>query len=256
MIEPAVMGTTAILESAHHHGKALKRFILLSSVTAVFNPFQDMTQKGRPYTEKDWNPATAQDATEAKDPMLGYYVSKAQGEAAAWEFIRANSPSFDLVAINPDLTTGPMLHPLSGAESINGSNYLLVAAFLNGTYSDIGATRFPLYHFVDVRDVARSHVDALTNPAAGGQRILLTNSLVTPQLVANITRKNFPDLRDRVAEGNPTQILPDGVHPTRWDARASLDILAKGTKEKEWRYIDLEASVVDTVRSMTENNLI
>jgi nucleoside-diphosphate-sugar epimerase len=109
---------------------------------------------------------------------------------------------------------------------------------------------------VDVRDVARSHVDALTNVYAGGQRILLISGLISPQLVVNIIRKNFPALRSRVPEGTPSQILPPGVHPTGWDMRLSLDILSKGTKEGNWEYIDLDTSVTDAVRSMIEAKVI
>jgi nucleoside-diphosphate-sugar epimerase len=109
---------------------------------------------------------------------------------------------------------------------------------------------------VDVRDVARSHVDALENSAAANQRILLISGMITPQLVVNYIRKNFPELRSRVPEGNPAQLLPPGVHPTDWDMRASLDILAKGTKDGKWEYVDLETSVTDTVKSMIKNHLI
>ena len=109
---------------------------------------------------------------------------------------------------------------------------------------------------VDVRDVAQSHVDALTNPAAGHRRILLISGLITPQLVVNIIRKNFPALRDRVTEGNPSKILPDGVHPTGWDMRESLNILSKGKKEGPWKYIELEQSVTDTVQSIIDHNIL
>ena len=109
---------------------------------------------------------------------------------------------------------------------------------------------------MDVRDVARSHVDALTNTHAGSQRILLISGIISPQLVVNIIRKNFPALRARVPEGNPSQILPPGVHPTGWDMRLSLDILSKGTKEQSWEYIDLETSVTDAIRTMIEAKVI
>jgi nucleoside-diphosphate-sugar epimerase len=108
---------------------------------------------------------------------------------------------------------------------------------------------------VDVRDVARSHVDTLTNPAAGGQRILLISGLITPQLVVNIIRKHFPNLRDRVPLGTPERVLPEGVHPTGWDMRASLEILSKGSGG-QWKYLDLEESVKDTVQSMIDQNLL
>lgn len=104
--------------------------------------------------------------------------------------------------------------------------------------------------------MARSHVDALTNTAAGGQRILLISGMISPQLVVNIIRRNFPALRTKVPEGTPAQILPPGVHPTGWDTRVSLEILSNGTKERNWQYIDLETSVSDAVRSMMANKVI
>lgn len=107
-----------------------------------------------------------------------------------------------------------------------------------------------------MRDVAQAHVDSLTNPAASNQRILLISGLISPQLVVNIIRKNFPSLRGRVPEGNPSQILPNGIHPTGWDMKASVGILAKGTKEGKWRFRDLEESVVDAVKSMIQAGVI
>lgn len=104
--------------------------------------------------------------------------------------------------------------------------------------------------------MARAHVEALVNPAAGGKRIVLVSELYTPQLVANIIRENFPTLRDRVSEGNPTQILPLGVHPTGWNLGRSLDILAKGSPEGKWNYINLETSVVDAIKTMLENKAL
>lgn len=109
---------------------------------------------------------------------------------------------------------------------------------------------------MDVRDVAKSHVDALTNSAAANQRILLISGLISPQLVANIIREHFPSLKDRVPEGIPSQLLPPGVHPTGWDMRVSLDILTKGTETGNWTYIGLETSVIDAVSSMLEHHAI
>ena len=104
--------------------------------------------------------------------------------------------------------------------------------------------------------MARSHVDALTNTNAGGQRVLLISGVISPQLVVNTIRKNFPALRARVPERNPSQIFPPGVHPTGWDMRLSLDILSKGTKERSWEYINLETSVTDAVQTMIEAKVI
>ena len=98
---------------------------------------------------------------------------------------------------------------------------------------------------MDVRDVAKAHVLAMTAPRASSKRILLVSGLITPQLVANTIRKHFPELRDRVAEGNPAQIYPNGVNPTGWDVSRSHEVFGK-----DWNYRSLEESVVDTVRDL------
>lgn len=98
---------------------------------------------------------------------------------------------------------------------------------------------------VDVRDVARAHILAMTTRAAGSKRILLVGDLLTPQIVVNIIRKNFPALRDRVVEGRPGKLLPDGVDPTGWDVRRSYEVFGP-----EWGDIGVEKSVVDTVADL------
>ena len=99
---------------------------------------------------------------------------------------------------------------------------------------------------VDVRDVALAHIIALTSPLASGQRILLVSGLITPQLVANIIRQHFPELRERVLEGDPKRILPKGVDPTGWDTSRSTQILGGGS----WKYTPLEVSIVATIKDL------
>ena len=72
------------------------------------------------------------------------------------------------------------------------------------------------------------------------------SGLITPQFVINTIRKHFPQLHGRVMEGEPAQILPRGNEPTGWDTSRSTEILGG----KDWTYIGLEESVVDTVRSL------
>lgn len=225
-------------------------------------------------------------AVEKNDTVLGYNASKKLAEMKAWEFMEENRPAFDLVVTNPTLVTGPMIHPVSGPESINATNIYHVAGFLNGMHKTVEEVMFPLWHFVsflrplfialagngatctglgrgrkliaeqvDVRDVARAHVDALRNPAASNRRVLLTGGLFTPQLVVNAIRKRFPGLRERVPEGTPSQILPLDIHPTGYDDSVSREILGKGGG-REWSYVDLETSIGDTVQSMLDRGVV
>jgi len=138
-----------------------------------------------------------------------------------------------------------MLQPVHGPKHVNETNKFAVYNFLNGTYNQIEGLTFPYYHFVDVRDVSRAHILSLSNPATSNQRILLVSGLISPQLVINHIRKHFPELRDRVIEGNPDQTLPDNVQPTGWDTQKSYDVFGK-----EWSYINIETSVVDTVDNL------
>jgi len=190
------------------------------------------------------------------DAVAGYNVSKVDGERAAWDFVKKNDPVFDLVVINPDIIIGPIIHPISGPGSINETNKFAISSFLDGTHRQIEGVTFPFYHFVDVRDVARAHVDALKNPAAGSKRVVMVSGLITPQLIVNIVRKNFPQLRDKVPEGNPTQTLPPNNKPTGWNTHASVEVLSKGTSSSKWEYIDLEKSVVDTVQGFLNAGLV
>jgi nucleoside-diphosphate-sugar epimerase len=95
---------------------------------------------------------------------------------------------------------------------------------------------------VDVRDVARAHILCLTNPLASNKRIILVSGLVTPQLVINAIQKNFPELRNRVIEGQADKILPDGVEPTGWDTKRSSEVFGE-----KLIYKGLEETIVDLV---------
>jgi len=213
----------------------------------VLNSFEDLTREGKPYTEDDWNPVTAEYAISNNDLVNVYNVAKKLAEKVAWDFLASAKPVFDLVVINPDIIIGPMLQAVPSPKAVNETNSFAVYNFFNGTYKKIEEVTFPFYHFADVRDIARAHVLALEKPAASNKRIVTISGLITPQLVANIIRKNFPELRDRVDEGNPEQILPKGIHPTGWDTSRSFEVLGP-----DWSYIGLEKSLVDAVTVILE----
>lgn len=246
LIDPAVKGTVGVLNSAHQLGGSnIKRFVLLGSAVAVLDSFNDTGSAGPDYTEKDWNPVTAASAIESKSAVLGYNASKNLAEEAAWQFVTDNKPSFDLTVLNPVVVIGPMLHPVHGPKNVNETNGFAIYNFLNGTYKDIESIKFPFYHFIDIRDLSRAHVLSLTTPAASGQRIIIVSGLITPQLVINTIRKNFPQLHDRIIEGHPDKILPEGVDPRGWVNKKSFDVFGQG-----WGYRGLEESIVDTVNCL------
>ena len=109
------------------------------------------------------------------DPSQAYRASKTLAEKAAWSFLSSESPaSFDIATVNPPLIFGPVIHQITSAKALNTS----VAAFyayLQGTKSSSDA-QAAAGSYVDVRDVARIHVEALCTPEAGGKRFLVSSS--------------------------------------------------------------------------------
>ncbi|CAG9951041.1 unnamed protein product [Clonostachys rosea f. rosea IK726] len=156
LIQPAVEGTSRMLE-AIASSSTVKRVVLTSSFAAVVDPTKG-PRAGYTYTEEDWNPMTPEKALE--NNLFGYQASKTFAEKAAWDFTKSNAgnektPS--LVTICPPMIFGPV-HPASGItkDALNESSAQLLKAV---TSADPAPTRMPV--FVDVRDVAQAHVDAL-----------------------------------------------------------------------------------------------
>lgn len=116
-----------------------------------------------------------------------YCASKTMAERAGWEFISSEKPSFDLATINPPYIFGSPEQQVKSASSLNTS----VAgwyAFLSGEKSDEDAKN-PSGQFVDVRDVAQLHIEALTTPDAGGKRFLVSNSTFVYQDLLDVIHK-------------------------------------------------------------------
>ncbi|OBT64674.1 hypothetical protein VE03_05868 [Pseudogymnoascus sp. 23342-1-I1] len=248
IIDPAVKGTTSLLKSVHEHGgPQVKRVVLLSSSAAIVNCLEDTSLKGDPYSEKDWNPnhITAEKAVEEKNPLFGYCAAKTLAEKAAWKFLEDNKTSFDMTVLNPDVVIGPMIHNVSEPGKVNETNRFTIVRFLDGTRTGVEGWELPFYSFVDVRDVSRAHLLSLDSPKTSNQRVDLVNAHISPQLVVNIIRKNFPELKSRVPEGNPSQIVPDGIQMSRWNNEKSFRVFGN-----DWTYRDLETSVVDTVKNI------
>ena len=167
LVDPALIGTNIVLTAANAAG--VKRVVLTSSAAAITDQPED-----RVYTEADWN-------TKSSLTRNPYHYSKTLAERAAWDFVESDSPSFDLVVINPTGVIGPSIG--SGLSTTSR----VIADLLNGgVYPAIIDLTFP---YVDVRDVAEAHVRAAENPDASG-RYICSNELVSMQRNVDVLREN------------------------------------------------------------------
>lgn len=167
LVLPAINGVRAILKAAAAT-PSVQRVVITSSFAAVV----DLHRQAPPYftyTGADWNPLTYEEAVDpSSSAVVAYRGAKKFSELEAWDFARASRPHFDLVALCPPMTFGPVRHPVGGVEHLNESNAGLWRIAAGA--SPLPVARVPFW--VDVRDLARAHVEALLRPGAGGSRYI------------------------------------------------------------------------------------
>jgi dihydroflavonol-4-reductase len=165
LIAPAVEGTRRVARAAQRAG--VKRLVLTSSTVAMIAG----KRTGR-YGPDAWSD------TEAN--IGAYAKSKTLAERAAWD---ANAGSdMELTVINPGAVFGPSL----GAEA-DGQSVAMITDMIGGKMPMIPDVAMGM---VDVRDVARLHVRAMTAPGVAGQRLIAaTAEPIEMAYVAGVLRK-------------------------------------------------------------------
>ncbi|KIV85480.1 hypothetical protein PV11_01172 [Exophiala sideris] len=241
-LEPAVTGTTSILEAIKDNAPSVKRVVITSSFAAI-NHGSD--KKPPFYDESVWNPITWDEA--AQDKTKAYRGSKTLAERTAWTFMDTARPHFELVTINPSLVFGPAAPHLSSGdlESLNTSNLRILHMVQGKMKDELDPTGF--YSWVDVRDVAIAHVQALEAPVAPGNRFLLLADYHTNKRIAKIIASISPQLKEKL----PTNLddaeddLPPPDERYLFSNKRSIEVLGI-------EYTSLEKSVKDTVQSLLE----
>ncbi|KAF2260153.1 NAD dependent epimerase/dehydratase [Lojkania enalia] len=195
LVRPAVAGVKKVLEASTTNPN-IKRVVITSSFASIM----DANRTAPPpysYTAEDWNPLTYEEAVgKETSAVVAYRGSKKFAELAAWQFIQERKPAFDIVTLCPPMTFGPIAHPIAKMNELNESNAMLwkVAAG-----EELPVARVPFW--IDVRDLARAHVEALIRPEAGGKRYTVASpEKFSYGLVAGIIREEFEWGRERVME--------------------------------------------------------
>jgi dihydroflavonol-4-reductase len=169
LVDPAVEGTLSMLRAAAKNSR-VKRVVLTSSMAAITDE-----PDGRVLTEADWN-------TKSSLTRNPYYFSKAMAERAAWDFMEAEKPSFDLIVINPFLVVGP-----AHTSAINTSNQTFVD-MMKGVYPAVMAID---WGFVDVRDVADAHIAAMNAPKGSGRYICAAANMTMAEVVTLMRTEGY-----------------------------------------------------------------
>lgn len=167
-------------------------------LTSSFASVIDLNRTAPPFfrfTGADWNPITYEEAVDpATTSVIAYRGSKKFAERTAWDFIRDKKPSFDLVTLCPPLVFGPVVHPVARAADLNESNAQLWSVV---TAPELPLARVPFW--VDVRDLAQAHVEALLRPEVGGRRYVPASpEHFSYGAVAEFLVEEFAELKDKI----------------------------------------------------------
>ncbi len=151
LIAPAVEGTKRVIAAAQCAG--VQRMVLTSSTFAII-----AGKDSGKYGPSDWSNTNAN--------IGAYAKSKTLAERAAWE--AAKQGTMELTVINPGAVFGPSL----GAK-IDGQSVAMMSGMITGKVPMIPDMAMGM---VDVRDVAKLHVSAMTARGASGMRFIASTA--------------------------------------------------------------------------------
>lgn len=176
-------GTLRVVEAAARAGVA--RIVLTSSVAAIYCGHGRM--RGPHYSEADWSDVESSHISD-------YAVSKTEAERAAWNAVQEGGP--ELAAVNPAFVLGPLL------DRDTGTSAELIRAMIKGRLPAVPDITLGI---VDVRDVARAHLQAMTVPDAAGRRFILCGGSLSMREIGQAIALADPSAGSRM----PKLILPD-----------------------------------------------
>lgn len=194
LILPAINGVRSILEAATN--SSIHRIVTTSSFAAVM----DINRKAPPYftyTAEDWNPLTYEESIDPNtSAVVAYRGSKKFAELESWNYVKEKKSKFDIVTLCPPMTFGPVVHPVDGVEKLNESNKMLWNV---ASGEPLPVARVPFW--VDVRDLAEAHVEALFRPEAGNKRFVVASpERFSYAQAADIIRESFADSKGIISE--------------------------------------------------------
>ncbi|KAE9367400.1 NAD dependent epimerase/dehydratase [Stipitochalara longipes BDJ] len=241
LIIPAINGVRSILSAAASPSSKVKRVVVTSSFAAVL----DIHRKAPPffiYTSADWNPLTYPEAISPDtNSVVAYRGSKKFAELEVWNYLKSQKPKFDVVTLCPPMTFGPIVHPVDKVEDLNESNAQLWKIATGE--KPLPVTRVPFW--IDVRDLANAHVEALLRPEAGNKRYTPTSpEHFSYALAAKIMLGEFSWAKGKVSEEE--QAIDKSYGLDGETVARELDVKYRSFKDT---VVDLVSQVWETEKS-------
>lgn len=242
-IRPALEGTRNVL-AAVNAVSTVKRVVLTSSAAAIYGDLAD----GDAFTEEHWN-------TTSSETHQPYNYSKAIAEKEAWKINRSQD-RWDLITINPTMVFGPALTKTTASGSV-----ALMKQFGDGT-ARFGVPDFAM-GMVDVRDVARAHIQAGFTPEASGRHILSAGEFQLLE-IGRILREHFGDrypFPKKTAPKFLVYLLAPLLGTTRAFVKKNVGYRARfdntySIKDLNLTYRPLKETVIDHFQQLIDDGLV
>ncbi len=183
IIQPAVEGTIRALKFAQN--SEIKKVIVTSSIASIVYGHNKNI-----YSQYDW--------TDNSKNLGAYIKSKTLADKAAWDFFNnIEFPTFKMTSIHPGLVFGPLFNLKTSSSSAN-----LIIKMIKGEYPALPNIYFSV---VDVRDVAKLHVESIYNEESDSKRIIVTS----PKSISFLSISR--NLRDLGYEKAPLKLVPNSL---------------------------------------------
>lgn len=198
LIIPAIQGVRSLLRASLN--SRVNRVVLTSSFGSVMDLSRPEEAPWK-YTSDDWNPITyAEAASPHASAREAYRGSKTLAEQEAWKFISEENPRFDLVTLCPSMVFGPLARSPRSLDDLNESNKMLWKVASGSVSEELPPCQFNFW--IDVRDLANIHIQALLTPGAGGRRYIpVAKEPFTYQIASDVMQDKLPYLKGKIPTG-------------------------------------------------------
>ncbi len=239
VIDPSIMGTQNLLDSIDSVG-GVKRIVHTSSVAAVR---RTQFKSGRVFTYEDWCDDASVDSN-----AYGFAKAGAEMLARGWIASKSEKEKPRYVSINPCVVFGPVM----SERHLNGS-MTIIDHLLKRKYPFLVKMNV---NIVDVRDVARAHVNALSLGPDGGRYIVFNKSMWMKD-IANLLRKRIPNRKwPKILLPKLLTYVLSVFHPQLSFAWVKKNIgttcsydVEPATKDLEISWTPVEESIVDGAKA-------
>ncbi|KAF4827515.1 NAD-dependent epimerase/dehydratase terH [Colletotrichum tropicale] len=230
VIPPVIESDTSILEAAAHE-PSVKSFVYTSSIAAAVDiaPGAKAQHAGPDaWNEKAVAIAWAQPPHPENHWHMVYQASKVEAEKAVWDFVKKNSPHYNVNVVGPATVLGEALHE---KHLLSPYPWLKNLYYGNG---EIGALFQAIIH-LDVQDVAILHVAAALDPDCNGARLQAWGEHCNMNDILAILRKAYPG-RNTVDDFDKQTKLKVTA-----DSKQPLALLKKWGSQEGWTSLEKSA---------------